>query len=149
MHRWRAGSDDTGSAALEFLVVGLILLVPIVYLIVTLGIIQRQALGVEAASRHLARIVATSEPEEAGRAMNVVIDAIVDEYGIDGRTVRVRTSCAPSAHGCPSPGAVVSVVVQAEVRLPLVPDLWGLDEMARVPVESTGVQRVSRLRSDP
>lgn len=149
MRRWRAWGDDSGSAALEFLVVGLILLVPIVYLVVALGIIQRQALGVEAASRHLARVVATAGAEAAEREMNDVIDAVVDEYGIDERTMHIRTTCVPSTPECPAPGAIVRIVVHAEVRLPLVPDVWELDEMARVPVEATGVQRVSRLRSEP
>ena len=38
---------ERGSAALEFIVVGLLMLVPLVYLVVTLGLIQGQSLGVE------------------------------------------------------------------------------------------------------
>ena len=51
------GSDE-GSAALEFILVGLVLLVPIVYLIVALGLIQGQSLGVETGARQLARPIA-------------------------------------------------------------------------------------------
>lgn len=50
--------DDAGSAALEFITIGVILLVPLVYLVVALGAIQEQTLGVEAAARHIARTIA-------------------------------------------------------------------------------------------
>ena len=59
MHRrnpWE--TDDVGSAALEFITVGVVLLVPLVYLIIALGTIQEQALGVDAAARHTARAIA-------------------------------------------------------------------------------------------
>ena len=50
-----ATPGDEGSAALEFILVGLVLLVPLVYLIVALGSIQGQSLGVETGARQLAR----------------------------------------------------------------------------------------------
>src|SRR6478736_4417484 len=55
------GVDDAerGSAALEFIVVGLILLVPLVYLVLAPGLIQGQSLGVEAGARHIAQAGAT------------------------------------------------------------------------------------------
>ena len=53
-------TDDDGSAALEFIAVGVILLVPLVYLIIALGAVQEQTLGVEAAARHTACLLYTS-----------------------------------------------------------------------------------------
>ena len=52
MHRSNRSIDvdddpERGSAALEFIVVGLLLLVPLVYLIAAIGMIQQQSLGVE------------------------------------------------------------------------------------------------------
>ena len=44
--------EDGGSASLEFLTVGLLMLVPLIYVVVALGQIQHQALGAEAAARH-------------------------------------------------------------------------------------------------
>ena len=52
-----ATTPERGSAALEFILVGLILLVPLVYLVVSLGLIQGQSLGAEAGARHIARAV--------------------------------------------------------------------------------------------
>ncbi len=50
---------------------------------------------------------------------------------------------------CPAAGAMLSVTVTAEVPLPLVPPVLGLDQAARVPVTATGVQKVSRYWVEP
>lgn len=60
-------TDDGGLAALEFIVVGLLLLVPLVYLVVALGLIQGQSLGAEAGARHIARALSTAENADAAR----------------------------------------------------------------------------------
>ena len=60
-------ADDRGSAALEFILVGMLLLVPLVYLIVSLGLIQGQSLGAEAGARHIARALSTAESPDAAR----------------------------------------------------------------------------------
>lgn len=141
--------DDEGSASLEFIAVGVVLLVPLVYLIVALGTIQSQALGVETASRQLARTIASAPDSPTGdvRAERV-IEAIVAEYGIDRAGLRVDVTCAASGP-CPSAGTLLSVTVTADVALPLVPPVLGLDQAARVPVTATAVQKVSRYWVEP
>jgi len=155
VHRARASTErvslsaDDGSASLEFIAVGLILLVPLVYLIVAVGMIQSQALGVETASRQLARTLASAPDPETGDARaERVIEAIVAEYGIDRSGLRIDVSCAAPGP-CPSAGALLTVTVTAEVGLPLVPPVLGLDRAARVPVTATAVHKVSRYRVDP
>ena len=143
-----AGTDqrsETGSAALEFILVGLVLLVPIVYLIVALGAIQGQALGVETGARQLARTIAESPDRATADARATrVLDAIVAEYGIDPASVDVAVACDSGEHVCPEAGAVLTVTVSTSVPLPLVPAVLGLDDLARVPVEASSVQKVSR-----
>ncbi|MEU2203033.1 TadE family protein [Microbacterium oleivorans] len=141
--------DERGSAALEFIVGGVILLVPIVYLIVTLGIIQSHALGVEAASRHVARAVASAESvQDADARAAAVLDSLVREYEIDADTLAVDVSCVGRPAECPGAGETVRVTVAASVPLPLVPPVLGLDEATRVGVESSSVQKVSRYWRD-
>lgn len=137
---------DEGSAPLEFILVGLLLLTPIVYLIVALGAIQGQALGVETGARQLARTIATS-PDllTADARADRVREAIVAEYGLDPATVAVTVDCAQTSTTCPAAGAILTVTVRAEATLPLVPPILGLEKIARVPVEATSVQKVSRL----
>lgn len=144
MRRWNPSTeaDDDGSAALEFIIVGLLLLVPLVYLIVSLGVIQSHALGAEAAARHLARTVATSEDTaDADR----VLAAVIEEYGMDAEDVDVAVGCIPAGAPCPEAGATLVVTVASRVALPLVPPVLGLDRLASIPVEASAVQKVSRF----
>lgn len=138
--------DDDGNASLEFIVAGLILLAPLVYLIVALGAIQSQALGVEAAARHVARAVSTAaNAEDAAARADLVLAAVADEYGIDPDAVTLRWECAPAGVECPSAGATLLLSVSTDVPLPLVPPVLGLDQVASVPVEASAAQKVSRL----
>ncbi len=137
---------DRGSAALEFIVVGLVLLVPLVYLIVALGLIQGQSLGVEAAARHVARAAAgASDADDADRRAERILASVVAEYGIDPGRVDVALQCRPSGTACPIAGATLLVTVRSDVALPLVPPVLGLDRVAVIPVEATAAQRVSRF----
>lgn len=153
---WRAWSDgirnrlavgrDAGSAALEFIFVGVLMLVPLVYLIVTLGLIQGQTLGTEAGARHIARAVATApDAVEAGRRADEVLRAVASDYDIDPDAIELSMSCSPAGSACPSAGATVRVTVRASVALPLVPQILGMDRWASVRVESHAVQHVSQF----
>ncbi|MFT4219880.1 MAG: TadE family protein [Microbacterium sp.] len=147
---WRraraAASDDTGSAALEFIAVGVLMLVPLVYLVIALGAIQGQSLGAEAGARHVARAVATAADEDAAtERADAVLRSVVAEYGIDPKRVRVSFTCRPAGGECPAAGATLVVTVSTEVALPLVPPVLGLDRVARVPVEASAAQKVSRF----
>lgn len=140
---------DAGSAALEFILVGLILLVPIVYLIVALGAIQEQALGVEAGARHLARTIASADDAaSADASAERVLASIAAEYGIDREALTIEITCSGSST-CPEAGATLLVTLSTRVALPLVPSVLGLDTAASVPVTATGVQKVSRYWSAP
>lgn len=139
--------DDVGSAALEFIAVGLLLLVPLVYLVIALGAVQEQSLGVETGARHIARVVATAPDSGAAAARaDAVLRAVVEEYGLDRSRVGVSLTCRPVAAECPSAGSTVVVEVRTRVALPLVPPILGLDRIVSVPVEASAVQKVSRFR---
>jgi Flp pilus assembly protein TadG len=141
-----AQASDQGSAALEFILVGLVLLVPIVYLVVALGAIQGQALGVETGARQLARTIADSPDTATADARAArVLDAIIEEYGLDRESLDVEVACASGVAACPEAGATLTVTVTASVPLPLVPAILGLEDLARVPVEAASVQKVSRF----
>lgn len=143
-----SGSEvgDRGSAALEFILVGLLLLVPLVYLIVALGLIQGQSLGVEAGARHIARAVSVAENLDQARvSADRVLQAVVDDYDLDGGAVDVSLDCRPAGAQCPDAGATVVVTVRSTVALPLVPPVLGLDRLATIPIEAQSAQKVSRF----
>ena len=139
--------DERGSAVLEFILVGMLLLVPLVYLIVSLGLIQGHSLGAEAAARHVARAVATAEDlEDARIRADAVLVAVSEEYGLENVELSLR--CTPAGATCPRAGATLHVTVRTAVPLPLVPPVLGLEQIAAIPVEASAVQKVSRYWSE-
>lgn len=138
--------DDAGSAALEFILVGLLLLVPLVYLIVSLGLIQGQSLGAEAGARHIARALSSAEdPDAARRSADLILRSVVDEYALDSGAVDVSFECRPAGGACPDAGATLIVTIRTRVALPLVPPVLGLERLASIPVEASAAQRISRF----
>ncbi|KZE91205.1 hypothetical protein AVP41_00742 [Microbacterium sp. TNHR37B] len=139
------GTGDAGSASLEFIAAGAVLLVPIVYLIIALGQIQGHAFAVEAGARYLARTIATSEDrDDADIRSQRVLAAIEREYGMEPGSVQVELRCRPQGVECPRAGAVILVTLRAEVALPLVPPVLGLERAARVTVDAAASQKVAR-----
>lgn len=139
--------DERGSAALEFILLGLLLLVPLVYLIVALGLIQGQSLGAEAAARHIARAVSTASGEDDARERaERVLAAVAEEYGLG--EVDLALECAPAGGSCPRAGATLHVSVRTGVALPLVPPVLGLDRAAAIPIEASAAHKVSRFWSE-
>lgn len=144
--RLRAIADETGSAALEFITVGVLLLVPLVYLVLALGAIQEQTLGVEAAARHTARVIGQAPDAQTASARgDAVLANTVREYGMDADAVDVQISCRPVTAVCPTAGSTVIVTVSTRVSLPFMPPLFGLDRIAAIPVEAQSAQKTSRL----
>ena len=140
--------EDDGSASLEFLTVGLLMLVPLIYVVVALGQIQHQALGAEAAARHVARAISlSSDAASAGSSASQVLSAVMAEYDLDASATSLSISCVPASATCPTAGATVRVSVATRVSLPLAPPVLGLDQIASVPVEASAVQRMSRFWS--
>ena len=142
----RTDDGERGSAALEFILVGMLLLVPLVYLIVSLGMIQGQSLGAEAGARHIARALSTAENTDAARrSADLILRSVVDEYALDADDVDVSLECRPAGGPCPEAGATLVVTVRTSVALPLVPPVLGLDRLTAIPLEASAVQKVSRF----
>lgn len=147
----RAGegrNTEVGTASLEFLTAGLLLLVPLVYLVVALAALQGGALAVEGAARQAARVYvqAPTETDAHVRAARAVQFSLTD-YGLDADAVDVQISCSAAMTDCLTRQATVTVTVTARVPLPLVPDLLSLSRAGSVPVAATATQVVSRFWS--
>jgi hypothetical protein len=140
----RATVAERGSASLEFLTVGFILLVPLVYLVLALAAIQAGALGVEGAARQAARVAVTATAEaESDAAVARAVQVALADYGIDAAAASVTVHCDRA--DCSEAGARLTVSVAAHVKLPLVPDFLALSAVGSVPVEATATQTVSRF----
>lgn len=152
MRPWRGWSDrivdgksERGSASLEFLTAGLILLVPLVYLVVALSAIQGAALAVEGAARQAARVYvqALDEAEANARTARAISFGLAD-YGIPEENATVSVDCE-GARTCLSPLNPVTVTVRVSVVLPLVPEVLSLPKLTSIPVQASATQTVSRF----
>ncbi len=142
--------DDAGTASLEFLTVGVLLMVPLVYLVLALGQIQHAVLGIEGAARHAARVLAQAETHEAGMAAadRATVVALADA-GLEPGAVEVAIACAPDPSACTTPRGTVTVRIDARVPLPLAPPVLELDVGVGVPVSAQATQPVSAFGSAP
>ena len=146
-NRWSSRSE-AGSASLEFITAGMILLVPLVYLVLALSALQGGALAVEGAARQAARVYVQS-PDEATatvRARRAVAFALED-YGLSVGDAEVQIECTGGSSHCLTPQELVTVTVRIGIALPLVPDLLALNQSARVPMTAESSQLVSRFGS--
>ncbi len=144
----RAGPTDEGSAIVEVLALGVMLLVPMVYLVLVLGRVQAASFATEAAARDGARVVVSADDGDdvEARVVSVAGLAARDQgFAGDGQpepTVTVACDARP----CLRPGAVVEVTVRLEVVLPAVPAFVDAVVPARVPVQATSRAIVDRYR---
>ena len=139
-------STDDGSASLEFITAGLVLLLPIVYLVLTMSSIQAGAFAVEGAARQAARVyVQAPSVAQANAAASRAVEFALADYGLDTDAVTVSVSCRPSPSQCLQRRGFVTVVVSTTVVLPLVPPVLDLDVPLSVPISSTATQQVSRF----
>jgi hypothetical protein len=142
-----ARSCDRGSAPLEFLGAGLFLLLPMVYLILTMAQVQAGALAVEGAARHAARVfVRAALPADAESAASSAIEFTLADYGIDPGASTIQIECTPNPAHCLERRGFVTVTVSVSVPLPLAPTVLGSPAPLSVPLSGTATQQVSRFR---
>jgi Flp pilus assembly protein TadG len=137
----RARSSERGSAIVEFHFLGLLLLVPLVYILLTVLDIQRASYGVTQAAREAGRIYVATGDEAAARLAAHV--ALADQgLEVSAADIAIRCSATP----CYRPGAEVTVSVGSIVRLPFVPDALAGAVNAQIPVNATHASVIDRFR---
>ena len=139
----RGADADRGNAVVEFLGVALVLLLPTLYLVLTVGRIQAATFAVDGAARESARafVTASSSEDGASRAAAAVGIALADQ-GFTDVDPAGALSFSCSARPCLTPGAEVASRVRVEVPLPLVPGFVRDAVPLAVPVESRFVASV-------
>lgn len=116
---------EQGSAIVEFVWLAVLLLVPLVYVVLSVFTAQRAAYAGSAAARSATRAFVTA-PDRASadlRARAAARQAFADQGLVDAVDVEVR--CTPDPARCLVPGAVVHVRLRTRVLLPLVPSALG------------------------
>lgn len=143
----RALPDDAGSASLEFITAGVLLLVPLVYLVLVVAAVQAGSLGVEGAAQQASRVfVQASSEADARAAAERAIRVTLADYGVDPAQAQVAVTCRPEPSDCLARRGFVTVELVAVVPLPLAPPVLGLDVALAVPVRAVATEQVSRFR---
>jgi hypothetical protein len=139
-------SDERGSASVEFVVAGLLMLVPLVYLVLTLSAVQAAALATEGSARQAARAyVLADSPADAAAAADRAVRIGLADYGLDADAADVAVVCSPEPGRCLTRRGTVAVTVRVSVPLPLLPAAVQAATPLAVPVEGRAVQAVSRF----
>lgn len=139
--------SESGTVLVEVTWLAILLLVPLVYVVLSVFAVQRAAFAATAAARAAGRAYVTApslaEAEARARAAGEV--ALADQ-GVDGAGTTMFVGCRP-AGACLSPGSVVHVEVRAQVPLPLLPPVFG-DQPPSIRVEAEHTVPYGTFRED-
>lgn len=129
-----AGTDerrirDDGRATIEFIFLGVLTLVPLLYLVLAVSTLERNLFAATQAAREAGRAYATAEdPQSAEARASYSVDLALRDQGVAGgqrtlKFVAVSADCASGATGAQSlaPGAEFAVCVIQPVQIPGVP----------------------------
>jgi Flp pilus assembly protein TadG len=122
----RRRRDEHGSAVVEFSWLAILLMVPLVYVMLAVFDVQRASYGATAATRAAGRAFVIvpdgmTEDDARARAFEAAQLAMKDQ-GMELSPGQLSITCNPA---CLQPGSTVTVTLDTEVRLPLIPDALG------------------------
>lgn len=137
----KTADSETGSAMVEFIFLGLLLLVPVIYLIVTAGQVQGAAFAAAGAAESAAKVyVAAGDPVTGEQQAQLAAELAFTDFGFETAGVLLDISCSAE---CLAPGSTATALVSFDVPLPLGFGLPGAD-FAPVTVDAASTQIVER-----
>ncbi len=146
MRRRPVRRGDDGTAVVEFVFLGLLLMVPLVYLVVAAGRVQAASFAAGTSAREAARAYVTADSDaEARRRAAAAVRLGLRDQGFRSDDGRLSVDCDRAV--CLSPGARVVVHVEVRVLLPGVPRFVGRALSARVTVRARQVAMVDPFRT--
>lgn len=140
-------ASDSGRASLEFLTAAIVLLIPIMFLGMSLSSIHNATLAAEAAARNAARVFVDEivVQDAAKRAEDAVVVALAN-HGIDQALSLERRCSLPS---CVAPGSIVTIRVGVSAPLIFSDLLPGGVLGPAVPIYAEATAMVARYGGAP
>lgn len=139
--RLRPGQDESGSTLVEFIMLAVLVLIPVIYLILGVAAVQAAAYASLGASDQAARMYVLGGedlgPGERAARSQAAASAALADFGITSDQAEITMSCP--AGGCEDDGDLVAFTVEVRVPVPLIPEL-GSWRSTLVTVSSTSVQ---------
>ncbi|MBM7501249.1 hypothetical protein JOD52_002089 [Brachybacterium muris] len=122
---YRLWRRDRGNALVEFVVLSVVLLLPSLYLVLTLGSVQSAVFAADIIARDAARIHATEHDLElALQRSSEHARMVLEDFGLEGTDV-VEISC--SEDPCATAGGTVVATVRIPVPVPGLGPVLGQD----------------------
>ena len=135
---------ERGSALVETMLLGLVLIVPLIWALGVLSELHRAALATTAAAREAGFDAArAASPADAERRVDAAVVAALTDHGLDPRAAAVTASAAGLERG-----SAVEVRVVYEVPVLQAPFLGSVGGPS-IEVTATHVTRVDPYRSRP
>lgn len=133
--------DEDGNALVEFTYLAVLLLIPLIYLLITVFQVQRASFGTTEAARQGARAFEKAGDPDLGeqRARDAIALALKDQGVTDGQVVGF--DCLGSCFG---PGGRVKVTVTYWVKLPLLGSVFGDARRGAVKVQASHTEYADR-----
>lgn len=136
--------SEDGTALVEFTWLGVLLLVPLVWVVLTLFDVQRGTFSITTAARAAGRAFVLAPSEQAGRdRAQAAARQALDDQGLAGAPLALDIRCSLGPGRCLVGTSVVTVRLHTEVPLPWAPSFFG-DSAASVRVEATHAVPVGR-----
>jgi hypothetical protein len=140
--RRRGDRDEQGSALVELTWLGLLLMIPLLWIVLGVFEVQRGAFAVTSAARSAGRAFALAPDDATGRArVDAVVRRALADQGLEGEPFSVQISCTPDPRDCHQGTSVITVRISSGVDVPLLPDVLGggaprvaLDAQHTVPI---------------
>jgi Flp pilus assembly protein TadG len=140
----RTPRNEQGSAVVEFVVLAVLLLIPLVYLVMMLARVQAGSFAVSQAAREAGRAYVTADDaaNAAARAGAAAQIAFLDHSFQDSGRLTVSCDGTP----CLRPDGRVETTATVRVPLPLVPSFVRDVIPTSVPVSASHLSTVDRFR---
>lgn len=133
---------EQGSAVVEFVFLSVVVLIPLIYLVLTVGRIQAGTYAVTQAAREAGRAYVTAEVAEGAAARaQAAADIAFTDFGFEGQ---LELGCDGTP--CLRPEGRITTRATVNVPLPLVPGFARAVVPLEIPVSSTSVATVDRFR---
>lgn len=137
---------DAGNAILEFVCLALLLMVPLVYVLLTVFRVQGAAYAVSGAAREAGRVYVATEPAEEASARAVTAASLVmSDAGLSLDPDQLNLACSDDP--CRTPGGTVDVTIDYAVALPFLPRFLNGGAPASVRVSGRHLEVVDRFRA--
>ena len=145
----RAGMprDEQGSAVVEFVVLAVLMLIPLIYLVMMMARLQAGSFAVSQAAREAGRAYVTADSGQIApdRAQAAATIAFLDHSFEDDGRLTIACDGSP----CLRPDGRIETTATVRVPLPLIPAFVREVVPMSVPVSASQVSTVDRFRGLP